>query len=233
MDNSETAARFASLSTPLVADAVLRAGLRLQMGPFGIRPATGLKTVAGRALPVRHFGSVDVFLEAFETARPGDVLVIDNHGRLDEACIGDLTALEARLAGLAGILVWGVHRDTPELQAIPIAVFSLGTCSAGPRRLDASDGAWETRFGDVSVSREDFVFADADGVVFVEESGVAQVLSLAETIAATERRQADAIRAGKSLRDQLRFSEYLEERKRDRSYTLRRHLQKIGGAIEV
>jgi len=233
MDNSETAARFASLSTPLVADAVLRAGLRLQMGPFGIRPATGLKTVAGRALPVRHFGSVDVFLEVFETARPGDVLVIDNHGRLDEACIGDLTALEARLAGLAGILVWGVHRDTPELQAIPIAVFSLGTCSAGPRRLDASDGAWETRFGDVSVSREDFVFADADGVVFVEESGVAQVLSLAETIAATERRQADAIRAGKSLRDQLRFSEYLEERKRDRSYTLRRHLQKIGGAIEV
>jgi len=233
MDNPETAARFASLSTPLVADAVLRAGLRLQMGPFGIRPATGLKTVAGRALPVRHFGSVDVFLEAFETARPGDVLVIDNHGRLDEACIGDLTALEARLAGLAGILVWGVHRDTPELQAIPIAVFSLGTCSAGPRRLDASDGAWETRFGDVSVSREDFVFADADGVVFVEESGVAQVLSLAETIAATERRQADAIRAGKSLRDQLRFSEYLEERKRDRSYTLRRHLQKIGGAIEV
>ncbi|PYQ66455.1 MAG: dimethylmenaquinone methyltransferase [Acidobacteria bacterium] len=233
MDNPETAARFASLSTPLVADAVLRAGLRLQMGPFGIRPATGLKTVAGRALPVRHFGSVDVFLEAFETARPGDVLVIDNHGRLDEACIGDLTALEARLAGLAGILVWGVHRDTPELQAIPIAVFSLGTCSAGPRRLDASDGAWETRFGDVSVSREDFVFADADGVVFVEESGVAQVLSLAETIASTERRQADAIRAGKSLRDQLRFSEYLEERKRDRSYTLRRHLQKIGGAIEV
>ena len=233
MDNPGTAARFASLSTPLIADAVLRAGLRLQMGPFGIRPATGLKTVAGRALPVRHFGSVDVFLEAFETARPGDVLVIDNHGRLDEACIGDLTALEARLAGLAGILVWGVHRDTPELQAIPIAVFSLGTCSAGPRRLDASDGAWETRFGDVSVSREDFVFADADGVVFVEESGVAQVLSLAETIAATERRQADAIRAGKSLRDQLRFSEYLEERKRDRSYTLRRHLQKIGGAIEV
>ena len=233
MDNPGTAARFASLSTPLIADAVLRAGLRLQMGPFGIRPATGLKTVAGRALPVRHFGSVDVFLEAFETARPGDVLVIDNHGRLDEACIGDLTALEARLAGPAWILIWGVHRDTPELQAIPIAVFSLGTCSAGPRRLDASDGAWETRFGDVSVSREDFVFADADGVVFVEESGVAQVLSLAETIAATERRQADAIRAGKSLRDQLRFSEYLEERKRDRSYTLRRHLQKIGGAIEV
>jgi regulator of RNase E activity RraA len=233
MENAEVAARFASLTTPLVADAVLRAGMRLKIGPFGIRPGDGRPSVAGRALPVRHLGSVDVFLEAFGSARRGDILVIDNQGRTDEACIGDLTALEAQLVGLAGIVVWGTHRDTAELQSIPIAVFSLGSCSAGPRRLDAAGEAWETRFGDVAVSPADFVFADADGVLFVEEDRVAEVLSLAEAIAATERRQADAIRAGRSLREQLRFAEYLEERKRDRSYTLRRHLQKIGGAIEV
>ena len=27
-------------------------------------------------------------------AAPGDVLVVDNGGRLDEACVGDLVALE-------------------------------------------------------------------------------------------------------------------------------------------
>ncbi len=69
--------------------------------------------IAGRVLPARHYGSVDIFLEAMETAGKGDVLVIDNHGRRDEACIGDLTVLEAQAAGLSGIVVWGFHRDTP------------------------------------------------------------------------------------------------------------------------
>ena len=48
------------------------------------------------------------------------VLVIDNAGRRDEACVGDLTALEVRLAGLAGMLVWGCHRDGPEIAAIDL-----------------------------------------------------------------------------------------------------------------
>lgn len=30
---------------------------------------------------------------------PGDVLVADNGGRLDEACVGDLVALEAQIMG--------------------------------------------------------------------------------------------------------------------------------------
>ncbi len=52
--------------------------------------------IAGRALPVKHYGSVDIFLEAMGTAQPGDILVIDNERRMDEGCIGDLTALEAK-----------------------------------------------------------------------------------------------------------------------------------------
>lgn len=56
--------------------------------------------LAGRVCPARHAGSVDAFLEAFQTAAPGDVLVADNGGRLEEACVGDLVALEAQAAGL-------------------------------------------------------------------------------------------------------------------------------------
>lgn len=232
MDNREIAARFASLSTPLVADALLRAKAPFRLGPFGVHAVNGRPRVAGRALPVRHFGSVDVFLEAFGTARAGDVLVIDNEGRTDEACIGDLTALEAHLAGLAGMLVWGCHRDTAELQPVPIAVFSLGATPAGPRRLDPVTPG-DARFGELVVTGRDVVFADDDGIAFVEEEHVDEILALAESISATERRQADAIRAGTSLRQQLRFAEYLEARRGDPSYTLRRHLTKIGGAIEV
>ena len=80
---------FADLSTPLVADACLRCGVPLLAADSGIRPVVAGQRIAGRVLPVRHYGSVDVFLEAFGRAQAGDVLVIDNGGRSDEACVGD------------------------------------------------------------------------------------------------------------------------------------------------
>src|SRR5438045_5235079 len=89
---------FAQLSTPLIADAALRLEIPFRISPPGIRPVTANQRLAGPALPARHFGSVDVFLEAMQDAKPGDVLVIDNGGRLDEGCIGDLTSLEAETA---------------------------------------------------------------------------------------------------------------------------------------
>jgi 4-hydroxy-4-methyl-2-oxoglutarate aldolase len=101
METESLAHAFAELSTPLIADAALRLKVPLRISPPGIRPVTPNQRLAGPVLPVRHFGSVDVFLEAMQNARPGEVLVIDNGGRLDEGCIGDLTALEAEHCGLA------------------------------------------------------------------------------------------------------------------------------------
>lgn len=232
MENDEIARRFERLSTPLVADACLRVGAALRMAPAGIVPANAVARFAGRALPVRHFGSVDVFLEAFCNASPGDVLVIDNGGRADEACIGDLTALEAWHAKLAAMVVWGMHRDAAELRPIDLAIFSYGSCPAGPQRLDPRDAA-PVRVGTIAVTRDDVVFGDEDGVVFVALDRVAEVLDVAAAIHDKERRQADAIRSGRSLREQLRFSDYLARRDSDASYTLRKHLLEIGGAIET
>jgi len=52
------------------------------------------------------------------------VLVVDNGGRADEACVGDLVVLEAQAAGLGGVVMWGLHRDTPEVTQIGLPVFS-------------------------------------------------------------------------------------------------------------
>ena len=225
---------FAELSTPLIADAALRLKIPVRICPPGIQPVTPNQRLAGPALPVRHFGSVDVFLEAMLNAQPGEVLVIDNGGRLDEGCIGDLTALEAQDCELAGIIVWGAHRDTPELRQIRLPIFSYGMCPSGPQRLDPRDPSAlrSARFGVFQVEPGDIVFADDDGCLFAVAERADELLSVAQQIWRRERSLADAIKRGHSLREQLQFAQYLEKRAADPSYTFREHLRKIRGAIE-
>src|SRR5687768_3797734 len=124
------------VATAQIADACLRLGVPIRSFGGELRPLLPGNCVIGPARPVRHSGSVDVFLEAHEEAQPGDVLVIDNAGRLDEGCIGDLIVMEALAAGLAGITIWGCHRDTAILRSLELPIFSLGACPAGPQRLD-------------------------------------------------------------------------------------------------
>ena len=222
------------LPTAAVADACIRLDRQIRLGPPDLRRLVPGPPVTGSARPVRHAGSVDVFFEALEIASPGDVLVIDNGGRLDEACIGDLTVLEAQNAGVGGIVAWGLHRDTEELAGIEFPVFSYGSCPSGPRRLDARypDALASVSCGTFSVDASSLVVGDDDGVVFAPIAEAGRIVATAEKIFSTERAQAQTIRGGKSLRAQLRFAEYLEARKGDPSHTLRMHLKRVGGAIE-
>jgi regulator of RNase E activity RraA len=235
MTSAKATGDFPEWTTPLLADGCLRAKVELRVAPAGIRSVIAGGRITGPVRPVRHYGSVDVFLEAIARSRAGEVLVIDNGGRRDEACIGDLTVLEAQAANLAGMIVWGAHRDTAELLRIGFPVFSYGALPAGPTRLDSRDGHafGPVSFGALEVREGDLVFADEDGVLFVETVKAASVLSAARSVYETERSQAEQVTGGRTLATQLDLEGYIAERAKNPQLTFREHLRRLKAAIEV
>ncbi|TYL53383.1 RraA family protein [Agromyces mariniharenae] len=220
--------------TAAVADAALRLGVEARLAPVSLRSLLPTAPIAGPARPVTHLGSVDVLLETIDDAPPGTIMVVDNGGRLDEACVGDLMVLEAERAGLAGMVIWGLHRDTAQLREIGLPVFSLGACPYGPRRVPPAGRRMASAVLDgVTVGEDDHVFADDDGVLVVASVHVDALVETALAIQRTETAQADRMRRGESLRAQLDFAGYRARQAADPELTLRRHLTERGGAIEV
>ena len=176
-----------------------------------------------------------MFLEAIAAATRGDVLVIDNDGRTDEGCIGDLVVGEAHMSGIAGTVCWGTHRDTAAIAAIGARVWSFGTCPNGPLAAAAAapEALTSARLGSVLVVPDDFVFVDDDGVVVVATRDLDRIVETARDIAAREGAQAVRLLKGELLRTQFDLERYVSKRNSDPSYTFREHLKGFGGAIEI
>lgn len=221
------------LPTAAVADACVRLKVptRAATGLYALMPG---RIVVGPVLPVQHAGSVDVFFEALQAAKPGTVLCIDNGGRLDEGCIGDLTTLEAMHHGCVGILVDGAHRDTTPLRQLGLPVWSRGRCPFGPlaARPRAPDALGAATIGGHRVTSDDVVVLDEDGAVFVPAVDAERVWALAKRIQAAELEQARLAKAGTALCEQFRVKDFLAARKGDPDLGFRAHLRAIGKAIE-
>ncbi|MEU5190016.1 RraA family protein [Streptomyces klenkii] len=220
----------APLPTTALWDAGVRLGAGVELPPLPLAPAAAGMRCAGPLRRVQHTEGVVSIFAGMDAAAPGDILLIDNSGRTDEACVGDLVAIEALQAGIAGIVVWGCHRDSDELAAIGLPVFSLGPCPASPRlgpgrpappalpRIAGRDG--------------DGVAADSDGVLFLPAAARDGVSALAARIVRAERSQAELALQGISLREQLRWDRFLERRRTDPGYAFRSHLAQVDGALE-
>ena len=68
--------------------------------------------------------------------------------------------------------------------------------------------------------------------ILARSSKLEEISKVAKSIHNVERSQAEKIKAGKRLWEQLDFDGYLAKRETEPSYSLRRHLRERGGAVE-
>ena len=228
MDYKDLVRRMYDLQTAHLTDACLRVGVEVRCAPYQLQAIDKSMKCAGRVRPARHVGAIDPFLIALERGEPGDVLVVDDGGRTDRAAVGDLMAREVSDAGFAGIVLWGLNRDTKEQLEIGMPIFSLGQLSTGPLGVDLHSPDYNdwARVGDWVVTEEDFVVGDYDGVIFLPGDKLEEIVEAAEGIREKEKEQTDDMKAGIPIRKQIGFDGFMEQRLKDPKLTLREYLVK-------
>ncbi|MCL2536286.1 MAG: hypothetical protein FWE39_19165 [Nocardiaceae bacterium] len=214
MTDTDPITRLRALDVCAVSDALDTLGM--PGATVGLEPMwPSQRTVAGRvrtvkagpkaaAGPTTHIASPVV-----ASARPDEVVVIDNHGRTDVSCWGGLLAEAAVASGVAGVIVDGACRDVPECAALNLPLFAKAAVPVSARgRIVQEDMDVPVQIRGVRVESGDLVIADRNGVAFVAADHADRVLALAERIAAREAAMAEAVRAGRSIVDVMHDSQF-------------------------
>jgi regulator of RNase E activity RraA len=196
-------AQLATLSTSGVSDALDRLGIPGQA--LGIAPLDRDFRLTGRAWTLRYGpvgqdrGTVGDYIDDLG---PGDVVVLDNQGRLDATVWGDLLTTTAHRRGIAGTVIDGICRDIGQSLELGYPIFSRGNwMRTGKDRVRVEATQVPVSVGGIRVEPGDFLAGDGDGLVIVPASRAAEVIAVANQIEQAEQAIRDAVAGGASLRE--------------------------------
>jgi regulator of RNase E activity RraA len=198
--------RLARLSTTNVSDALDALGLK--GATFGVRPLweTAGK-VLGRAVTLKitaagltKSSGTHLGISAIESADKGDVIIIDNGGRLDTSCWGGILANGAKQKGISGVVVDGAIRDLDDCVEIQFPAYARGTVVATARgRIMEEATNVMIQFAGVQVRPGDVVMGDRSGVVIIPQEKLDQVIEKAEVFLGKEEQMIAEIRSGAGI----------------------------------
>ena len=152
---------------------------------------------AGRARPVMCGQDDNLMVHAAVAhARPGDVLVLTMPDPAPVALVGDLLATQARVRGVAGMLVDGAVRDVDELVELGLPIWARwvrvrGAAKDVPGTLDAP-----VVVGGRRIEAGDAVVLDGDGAAVVAAARIDEVLEASLAREDRERRKREQLLAG-------------------------------------
>jgi 4-hydroxy-4-methyl-2-oxoglutarate aldolase len=133
---------------------------------------------------------------AVAEARPGEVLVLTMPDPAPVALVGELLATQAKVRGVAALLVDAAVRDVDELQQLGLPIWARYVRVRGAEKKLAGRIGEPVEVGAALIRQGDAIVLDADGAVVVEQERVEEVLAAARTRAAREREKRAKLQAG-------------------------------------
>jgi 4-hydroxy-4-methyl-2-oxoglutarate aldolase len=189
------------LPTATISDAMDRLGIVGQC--LGLAPLDPRFRLVGRAWTIRYrpTGLVDKgnVGDYIDDVPPGEVVVLDNAGRLDATVWGDiLTAVSAR-RGVGGTVIHGVCRDVQRALDLSYPIFSRGRyMRTGKDRVEVESYNQPVSLGEIQCRQGDILVGDADGILVIPRVREQEVYETAREIEdaeqAIERETAKGIR---------------------------------------
>jgi 4-hydroxy-4-methyl-2-oxoglutarate aldolase len=189
------------LPTATISDAMDRLGIVGQC--LGIAPLDPGFRLAGRAFTLRYRptglverGNVGDYID---DVPPGDIVVLDNAGRLDCTVWGDILTAVASRRRIGGTVIHGVCRDVQRALDLGYPIFSRGRyMRTGKDRVEVESMQAPISVGDIQVRPGDILVGDADGVLLIPRVRESEVFDTAREIEqaeqAIERETAKGIR---------------------------------------
>jgi regulator of RNase E activity RraA len=202
--------RAALHDTATLSDALDRLGIVGQC--HRIRPCDRAFRMTGRAFTILYGpaatppGTVGDYID---DVPPGSVIVLDNGGREDATVWGDILTEIAHRRGIAGTVIDGINRDVALCLQLGYPVYSRDSwMRTGKDRVQVEGTNVPVTIGAARVQPGDLLRGDADGVVVIPQQHEAQILAVAEEIAAAEDHIRSAARSGQRLDDARREFRY-------------------------
>jgi RraA family protein len=155
---------------------------------------------AGPALTVKASPGDNLMVhKAIDIARPGDVIVVDAAGVLEQAIIGEIMSSLAASRGVAGMVIDGAIRDADALRLSSFPVYARGVTHRGPYKNGPGEINVPVSIGGLVVNPGDIVVGDDDGLIVLAPAIAPEVLARAQAQAAEENALLETIRSGAAV----------------------------------
>ena len=151
---------------------------RMSAAGARLRPMHRSGYLIGPALTVKARPGDNLMIhKALTMAQPGDVIVVDAGGDLNNALFGEIMVATAVKLGVAGVVLNGAVRDSEEIGRGSFPLYAAGVTHRGPYKDGPGEVNVPIAIDGMVIQPGDLMVGDGDGLLCIPYDNLDEVLA--------------------------------------------------------